>query len=205
MKLYGSDAIEAFRQVLRETHPEEIPLADELIAWGHAQGLEAGLTDSSKQQLRFRMPHPDHEGRSVFCLNPQVGGSPSDVNVELQWLLKAKPFEGEARQRALIERLQRVSGWHRPPGPRADLKREGFPSIRLARLEAAGAKDALLDELGWIVDRLEDRSESWTRAEVSFTSGGIECAGWLYRPDGVGAVSVGGDGTWLFRNTRVAA
>jgi hypothetical protein len=152
--LYGHDAIEAFRSVLRETHPEELSAANELIDW--ATNRELDLTfESRKRQLRFRMPGASHKGQSVFCLNPQVRDNPPDVDVELRWLLGAAAFKPETRANELIERLQRVPGWHRPPSPRPDLNTEGFPNIWLARLRDAGATATLLEQLGWIVDSLD--------------------------------------------------
>jgi hypothetical protein len=71
LHLYGFEAIEALRRVLRETHPEQLSVADSLIDWNIKKGPEP-IFKSSKRQLRFRMPSSNRDGRGVSCLNLQV-------------------------------------------------------------------------------------------------------------------------------------
>jgi hypothetical protein len=141
-----TSSIAAFRQALREVHPDEhIAVADTFVDAGLYLGLIPTFHSPPKGRRELRVRATDSRRSSIFSIHVQQG----DLLLQERWLMMAAAFDRTEEGKELQDRLQKfVAGWCRQPSP------GGFPNVFLRDLRNDHMRAALLTELEWIAARL---------------------------------------------------
>jgi hypothetical protein len=100
-------------------------VAQKLVDWAKAQGLEVGVTDS-RDAISMRVPQPGGKSFWPFFIRRSSGR----LETSLQYLQYAPAFESESLRQALLNEFKAI-----PTVAITTTKTTGWPSVRLSDIQ----------------------------------------------------------------------